>query len=79
MKKLFNFNDKNGNLIEVGTTEIDDDVLYNGEHYYRIYFAEDGSVEMIGYGYIHNVTQEILNEFIRIGKYKDNEKLLEVD
>ena len=73
------FKDKFGNQIEVGNATIDDDVLFDGTHYWRIYEAEDGSVEMVGYGYIHNVTQDILDSFERIGKYEENKHLLLVD
>lgn len=71
--------DKNGIPVTAGTETVDDDVLFDGEHYYRLYVAPDGSFEMVGYGYIHNVDQDTLSRFERIGKYQDNKHLLEVD
>ena len=74
-----NLVDKNGTPITAGDENTDDDVLFDGENYWRIYVAKDGRLEMVGYGYIHNVTQETVNDFLRIGKYADNEHLLIVD
>jgi len=71
--------DKHGNQIEVGNDTIDDDVLFDGKHYWRIYVAQDGSIEMVGFGYLHNITQDALKDFERIGKYHDNDHLMVVD
>ena len=77
---MLELKDKNGNLITIGNENTDDDILFDGEHYHRIYVAKDGSIEMIGWGgYHHNVTQETVANFERIGKYKGNEHLLIVD
>ena len=72
--------DKYGTNIQVGTKEIDDDVLFDGIDYFRIYTTPDGTIEMLGRtGYIHNVTHEKLSKFERIGKYADQESLFVVD
>lgn len=78
--------DKNGIAITVGNKDIDDDVLFNGEHNFRIYehiHADNApsNIEMISCtgGYMHAVTQEHLANFERIGKYSDNTHLFECD
>lgn len=60
----------------------EDDVIYNGEHYFRIYWNEkQPQVEAISptYGYLHNLTQEELSHFERIGSFIECEDLMQVD
>ena len=77
--------DKNGTPIEIGTSEIDDDVLSKDGKHYRIYYHQHEAnnptgIEMLGCdGYIHAVSESDTKEFERIGKYKDNEHLFECD
>ncbi|MCS2891753.1 hypothetical protein NXY11_15665 [Parabacteroides faecis] len=70
------FKDKKGSQI------FEDDVLFNGEHYFRIYWNERQSqIEAISptYGYLHNLTQEDLSHFERIGTFMECESLMIVD
>ena len=65
--------DKNGQRI------YEDDVIYDEENYYRIYWNPRFSqVEAIGGpgGYIHNLTQKDLSRFVRIGPFEENEDLM---
>lgn len=70
-----NLVDKNGKRI------YEDDVIYDGEDYYRIYWNSlHPNVEAIsGRGYIHNLTQKDLSRFVRIGPFEENEALMVVD
>lgn len=68
--------DKNGQRI------YEDDVIYDGEDYYRIYWNERfPQVEAIGGpgGYIHNLTQKDLSRFVRIGPFEEHQFLMIVD
>lgn len=68
--------DKNGTVIR------EDDAIYNGKDYYRIYWNEkQPQVEAISCtnGYLHNITQEDLKQFERIGTYAENQHLFECD
>lgn len=68
--------DKNGTNIH------EDDVIYNGKHYFRIYWNEkQPQIEAISstYGYLHNLTQEELSHFERIGSFIECENLMQVD
>ena len=61
-----NLFDKNGQRI------YEDDVMYDGENYYRIYWNSlHPNVEAVGgpNGYIHNLTQKDLSHFVRIGPF----------
>lgn len=70
-----NLVDKNGQRI------YEDDVIYDGEDYYRIYWNDRfPQVEAIGGGgYIHNLTQKDLSRFERIGPFEANEELMIFD
>lgn len=60
----------------------EDDVIFNGEHYFRIYWNEkQPQVEAISptYGYLHNLTQKDVSMFERIGTFNENEHLMIVD
>ena len=61
--------DKNGDRI------YEDDIIYNGEDYYRIYWNSlHPNVEAIGSrGYIHDLTQKGLSHFVRIGPFEENQ------
>lgn len=68
--------DKNGNIVN------EDDVIFNGEHYFRIYWnAKQPQVEAISptYGYLHELTKEDILQFERVGTFKEVEHLLVVD
>ena len=75
MEKKLNLTDKNG--IEINH----EDVIYNQSDYYRIFKRDDGEVEAISCtkGYLHDIKQEDLTEFKRIGTYIGNEHLFECD
>jgi len=65
-----------------GTSINEDDVIFNGEHYFRIYWnKKQPQVEAISptYGYLHNLSQKDLSTFERIGTFKECEHLLIVD
>lgn len=62
--------DKNGEPIK------EDDVIYNGKDYYRIYWnSTQPQVEAISStnGYMHEINQSDLQSFERIGTYAENE------
>lgn len=68
--------DKNGAHIH------EDDVIYNGEHYFRIYWNEkQPQVEAISptYGYLHELTPKDVSNFERIGTFEEAEHLMVVD
>jgi hypothetical protein len=67
--------DKNGIKIQ------EDDVIYNGLDYYRIYTTDLNETEMLSCtnGYLHDIKQEYLKDFERIGTYLGNESLFECD
>lgn len=71
------------NLIDKNGVKInEDDVVYNGEHYFRIYWNEkQPQVEAISptYGYLHDLTQKDLSHFERIGTFNECEDLMRVD
>ena len=82
----YSFIDKDGAAITVGNKTTDDDVLFDGEHYYRIYEHvhvnnNPSNVEMISCnnGYKHAISQSDITNFVRVGKYADNVALLESD
>jgi hypothetical protein len=70
-----NLFDKNGVALH------HDDVMFDGVHYYRIYDKDDVEVEAISCtdGYMHDIKQEDITNFERIGTYVGNEKLFECD
>lgn len=68
--------DKNGQRI------YEDDVIYDGKDYYRIYWNPSfPQVEAIGGpgGYLHNLTQKDLSRFERIGPFEEHQELMIVD
>lgn len=68
--------DRNGAKIN------EDDVIYNGEHYFRVYWNEkQPQIEAISptYGYLHNLTQKELLHFKRIGTFIECENLMQAD
>ena len=70
------FPDKNGNIVN------EDDVIFNGEHYFRIYWnTKQPQVEAISptYGYLHELTKEDILQYERVGTFKEVEHLLVVD
>lgn len=71
-----NLVDKHGNPVK------EDDVIFNGENYFRIYWNEkQPQVEAISptYGYLHNLSQDELNHFERIGTFAECEHLMTID
>ncbi|MCW3109950.1 MAG: hypothetical protein JWQ09_4456 [Segetibacter sp.] len=58
-----------------------DDVIYDGKDYYRLYVRDNGEVTGISCtkGYILNIQQKDLENFVRIGTFKGNEHLFECD
>ena len=75
MKTKFpnNLIDKNGQLIS------DDDVIFDGKDYYRIYWnPRYPQVEAISptNGYLHNLTQKEIKNFERCGTFNECEHLL---
>ncbi len=70
-----NLVDKDGNKI------YEDDVIYDGEDYYRIYWNNlHPNVEAIGgNGYLHDLTQKDLSRFVRIGPFDEHQDLMIVD
>lgn len=76
--KKLNLQDKNG-------IELHDDCIVYGcppneseKHYFNLGVNWKGEIEMIAssYGYLHNVTQEIMNNFEYKGTVEDNLHLL---
>ena len=68
-----NLVDKNGQPIS------DDDVIFDGQDYFRIYWnPRFPQVEAISptYGYLHNLSQDDLNKFERCGTFGECEHLL---
>jgi len=62
-----------------GTSINEDDVIFNGEHYFRIYWNEkQPQVEAISptHGYLHNLSQSDLSTFERIGTFVECEYLM---
>lgn len=60
----------------------EDDVIFDGENYFRIYWNErQPQIEAISptYGYLHNLSQDTLKIFERIGTFQECEHLLIVD
>ena len=71
-----NLTDKSGNKIS------EDDVIFDGEDYFRIYWNDrQPQVEAISptYGYLHNLSQDELKRFERIGTFDECEHLMIVD
>lgn len=62
-----------------------DDILFNGNDYYRIYISKSipslGQVEMISCtkGYLHDIKQDDLKEFEYVGNIETHKHLLECD
>lgn len=59
-----------------------DDVIYDNEDYYRVTWdAQRNEVRGLSCtaGYLHNIDQDTLAAFERIGRYKNNEHLFECD
>lgn len=63
------------NLVdELGQNIQEDDVIFDGKNYFRIYYNEkQPQVEAISptNGYLHNLSQDILKKFERIGHSKN--------
>lgn len=71
-----NIVDKHGQNIQ------EDDVLFDGKNYFRIYYNEkQPQVEAISptYCYLHNLSQDELKNFKRIGTFKECENLMIAD
>lgn len=74
-KKKFpdNLFDKNGTKIN------EDDVIFNGEHYFRVYWdSKNESIEAISptYGYLRNPNIENYTKYERIGTYEEMESVI---
>ena len=71
------------NLVDkLGQNIQENDVIFDGKNYFRIYYNEkQPQVEAISptYGYLHNLSQDKLNKFERIGTFKECEHLMVVD
>jgi hypothetical protein len=71
------------NLIDKqGQRIAEDDVIFDGNNYFRIYWNEkQPQVEAISptYGYLHNLSQDELKNFERIGTFQECEHLMIVD
>ena len=62
-----------------GKTINEDDVIFDGEDYYRIYWNElHPQVEAFSptYGYIHDLTQKDMESFERIGTFDECEEIM---
>lgn len=70
------------NQLKYGSGEAwnEDDVITEGITYWRP-GSQDGDKYLISctHGYLHNITQEVLNDYTYVGKYIGNEKLFECD
>lgn len=68
------------NLIDkYGHSLREDEVIFDGENYFRIYWNEkQPQVEAISptYGYLHNLSQDELKKFERIGTFQECEHLM---
>jgi len=72
-----------------GTDIYEDSVIlgkppgHEGTHYFRVGISpsKPSEIKMIActYGYVHNITQEIIKDFKLIGPYLGNEDLFECD
>lgn len=71
---MIELKDKNGIQI------LHDDVVYDNKDYYRV-CDKKNELYLLSCtnGYIHNITQEIMNDFLRIGTYLENKHLFECD
>lgn len=67
--------DKDGNQI------FNEDVLFGENTYWSIWKIESRQIEMFActFGYKHNVTQETIKDFKRMGDFETNKHLLECD
>ena len=75
-KQSLNLTDEQGQLIS------EDDVLAGKETYWRIYKRKaDNTIEMISCtnGYMHDITQDKLKGFKKIGTFEEHQKLFECD
>lgn len=57
----------------------EDDVIFDGENYFRIYWnPRQPQVEAISptYGYLHNLSQDVLKKYERIGTFQECEHLM---
>lgn len=62
-----------------GAPICEDDVIFDGNDYYRIYWNElHPQVEAFSttYGYLHNLTQKDMKSFERVGTFEECEKWL---
>lgn len=70
-------------LLDKGGERVyEDDVVWDGTHYFRIYWNEkQPQVEAISptYGYLHNLTSKDVSQFKRIGTFEEVEHLMIVD
>ena len=71
------------NLVDKNGTSInEDDVIFNGEHYFRIYWnKKQPQVEAISptYGYLHNLIPDDVAKFERAGTFEECEHLMAID
>lgn len=65
----------------IGLQLSNDDVIYDGKDYYRIYKNGNDEFEMLSCtnGYKHNIQPKDLASFERIGTYAENEHLFICD
>lgn len=70
-----------GLLDKVGARLFEDDVVYYGDHYYRLYLRENGEIEMFActFGYEHDITPDKAAQFKRVGTFPDLKQLLACD
>lgn len=71
------------NLVDKQSQRINEnDVIFDGDNHFRIYWNEkQPQVEAISptYGYLHNLSQDELKNFERIGTFQECEYLMTVD
>ena len=74
-KKSLTLRDNKGCIL------LNDDVVYDGIDYYRIYISNHNEFEMLSCtnGYMHNVQPKDLINFVKIGRFSINKHLFECD
>ena len=72
---ILSLKDKNGVILS------QDDILYDGKHYYRIGINHLDEFQMLSCtnGYLHNVQPKDLKSFEKVGTVKNNIDLLDCD
>ena len=75
MKKPLCLTDKNGIPLS------EDDVVYDGYHYYHIYTSGRLQFEMFSCsnGYIHSIQPGTMQYFERVGTFEECEHLMDCD